>query len=245
MASNDFYNQGGNEGGYGGNEQRGEGYGGSGGGGYGGSNEYSSGGGNYSGQEGAHHPTQHSSGTPYGGGAAYSGATDDYSSAAQHASSHAGDSGDSSLFSTALGLLSGNKSKLQEEDVDEDDAVQQHKKMYGSGEGHQQQEASSQNVGAAAAMQALKMFTGGSESEGKGGQNKFIGMAMAQAAQLFDQQSSQGKTVSGFLKCFVCSYGESVCADFVLASASYEAGCCCSGCADGVEDVYEGWKWRS
>jgi hypothetical protein len=45
-------------------------------------------------------------------------------------------------------------------------------------------------------MQALKMFNGGSSQQASGGQNKFIGLAMSQAAQLFDQQSSQGKTVS-------------------------------------------------
>jgi hypothetical protein len=43
-------------------------------------------------------------------------------------------------------------------------------------------------------MQALKMFNGGSSQQASGGQNKFIGLAMSQAAQLFDQQSSQGKT---------------------------------------------------
>jgi hypothetical protein len=52
----------------------------------------------------------------------------------------------------------------------------------------------------AAAMQALKMFTGGSSGSagaaGGGGQNQFVGMAMAQAAKLFDQQSSSGNTVS-------------------------------------------------
>ena len=124
------------------------------------------------------------------------GGSDEFSGAAQHASSHAGDSGDTDLFSTALGFLSGNKSKIQEEDVDEDDAVQQHKKFYGDGEAHQQ--ASSNNVGAAAAMQALKIFTGGSghEAQSGAGQSKFIGLAMAQAAKLFDQQASEGKTVS-------------------------------------------------
>jgi hypothetical protein len=49
-------------------------------------------------------------------------------------------------------------------------------------------------------MQALKMFTsgsgGGSHGSQGGGQNAFIGMAMAQAAKLFDQQSAQGNTVS-------------------------------------------------
>jgi len=54
-------------------------------------------------------------------------------------------------------------------------------------------------MGAAAAMQALKMFTGGQgaaqASTGSGGaQNAFVGMAMGEAAKLFDQQSSQGNT---------------------------------------------------
>ena len=50
-------------------------------------------------------------------------------------------------------------------------------------------------------MQALKMFGGGQGSSGSaggggggGGQNAFVGMAMGQAAKLFDQQSSQGNT---------------------------------------------------
>jgi hypothetical protein len=97
-----------------------------------------------------------------------------------------------------LGLLSDKKDKLKDEDVDEDDAVQQHQRFYGSG-GDAPEHASSNNVGAAAAMQALKMFTGGQGGgkEQKGGiQNQVIGMAMAQAAKLFDQQSAQGKTVS-------------------------------------------------
>jgi hypothetical protein len=49
----------------------------------------------------------------------------------------------------------------------------------------------------AAAMQALKMFTGGQGGgSGGGSQNQFVGMAMAQAAKLFDQQSASGNTVS-------------------------------------------------
>jgi len=91
-----------------------------------------------------------------------------------------------------------NKDKANNEDVDEDDAVKQHQKMYGS-DGNNEQ-ASSNNVGAAAAMQALKMFNGGSQEDAKGGQNKFIGLAMGQAAQLFDQQQAQGKTSPGATK---------------------------------------------
>ena len=61
-------------------------------------------------------------------------------------------------------------------------------------------------------MQALKMFTGGGEhAQGMGGhgggmgsgsmgggssEGKFIGMAMAQASKLFDEQHGSGKVVS-------------------------------------------------
>jgi hypothetical protein len=51
-------------------------------------------------------------------------------------------------------------------------------------------------------MQALKMFTGGGAGQGGlgggagQGQNKFIGMAMAEAGKLFDQQSANGNVVS-------------------------------------------------
>ncbi|KAF1981436.1 hypothetical protein K402DRAFT_235660 [Aulographum hederae CBS 113979] len=58
-------------------------------------------------------------------------------------------------------------------------------------------------------MQALKMFTGGGGGGGGGGmggqgggksQNEFLGMAMGQAAKLFDEQSQQGKVQSGAQK---------------------------------------------
>jgi len=109
----------------------------------------------------------------------------------------------------------GNKQNLQHGDIDEDDAVRQHQNMYSSGGGNHS--ASSGNVGAAAAMQALKMFTGGGSGGGMGrqqqqhqggggAQNQFIGMAMAQAAQLFDKQSAQGNTASPLFnrQCLAC-----------------------------------------
>jgi len=57
-------------------------------------------------------------------------------------------------------------------------------------------------MGVAAAMQALKMFTGGQGSGGGGGsggssQNQFIGMAMGEASKLFEQQSAQGNAPVG------------------------------------------------
>lgn len=120
---------------------------------------------------------------------------EDYREAERHAASHSEGSGDSSLFSTALGLLSGKKQSLKDEDLDEDDAVNQHRKFYGgsgSDSGHQ---ATESNLGAAAAMQALKMFNS-SSGEGKSSKSQFLGLAMAQASKLFDEQSAQGKTVS-------------------------------------------------
>lgn len=57
-------------------------------------------------------------------------------------------------------------------------------------------------MGSAAAMQALKMFTGGGSGNSSSGnsQNAFVGMAMAQASKLFDSQSSQGNVASGSSK---------------------------------------------
>jgi hypothetical protein len=96
-------------------------------------------------------------------------------------------------------MLTGKKDKLKDEEVDEDDAVKQHEKFYGSG-GKGEEQASSNNVGAAAAMHALKNFNSSSNEDAKGGQNKFIGMAMGQAASLFDNQQKQGRTVSTSLR---------------------------------------------
>lgn len=49
-------------------------------------------------------------------------------------------------------------------------------------------------------MQALKMFTGGSSSASSGSQSQFIGLAMAEASKLFEQQASQGNVSSGASK---------------------------------------------
>lgn len=59
-------------------------------------------------------------------------------------------------------------------------------------------------MGSAAAMQALKLFNGGggnnSQQQQGGSQNAFIGMAMAEASKLFDNQSAQGNVQSGASK---------------------------------------------
>ncbi|KAH9826250.1 transcription initiation factor tfIID [Teratosphaeria destructans] len=142
-----------------------------------------------------------SSGTSYGGGGY--GGSNDFSGAAQHAAEHAGSSGDPNMFSQVMGNLQGRHQQLQNEGLDEQDAVQQHQQYYSGGGGGQQ--ATSGSMGSAAAMQALKMFNGGGGSSSSGGssggsQNQFIGMAMAQASKLFDQQQSQGNVQQGHSK---------------------------------------------
>ncbi|MCJ1263583.1 hypothetical protein MMC22_003453 [Lobaria immixta] len=155
---------------------------------------YQQGGSNY--QEGGSSYQQGGSNYQQSGDSEYQGAL---SHAHQHSSYGGNSSDESSLFSNALGFLSGNKQKIAEDhDIDESQAINAHQAMYGEG-GHQQQH-SSETVGAGAAMQALKMFTGGGSGAGgmgsQGGgnsQNQFIGMAMAKASSLFDQQSSHGR----------------------------------------------------
>lgn len=55
-------------------------------------------------------------------------------------------------------------------------------------------------MGNAAALQALKMFTGGGGDGGSSSagssKSEFIGLAMAEASKLFEQQSAAGKVSS-------------------------------------------------
>ncbi|KAI5799013.1 hypothetical protein EDC01DRAFT_26860 [Geopyxis carbonaria] len=138
--------------------------------------------------------------------------TGNYDSAIDEAAKHAPEGEDKSFFASALGMVMGKEKQLEEEDVDEDEYVNSHKKMY---DNHQQEQAAdSRSIGAAAAMQALKKFTGGNGggSHGSsggmggmggmgggaaGGQNAFIGMAMAECVKLFDSKSSQGALAGG------------------------------------------------
>ena len=172
----------GNQGGYGGN-QGGGGYGQGGGGGYGGG---SSGGGYGGGGD------SYGSGSGGGGGGRFS-------DAMGHAQQHAGDSGSSSLFSNALSYLDKNHGSM-DGNVDEQHAVNAHQATYG-GQGGQQQHGAD-TLGAGAAMEALKMFSGKPAGQGGGlgggmggGQNQFLGMAMGQASKLFDDKKAQGQVV--------------------------------------------------
>lgn len=128
----------------------------------------------------------------------YSSPDNEFSSAAHHAQQH--HSEDSGLFSTALNFLSERKAQYADPgsyDVDEQHAVQSHQAMYG---GDEQRTHDSGTVGAGAAMQALKMFTGGSGGESEGfDKNKLIGLAMAQAGKLWDEKAGSGANMVCFL----------------------------------------------
>ncbi|KAK1702901.1 hypothetical protein BDP67DRAFT_585014 [Colletotrichum lupini] len=123
---------------------------------------------------------------------------DDYRHAANEASRHAGSHGDTDLFSSVLGALTQKKGQLRNEDIDEDEAVNKHKKYFGDDD--DDEKADDKGLGAAAAMQALKMFSSGQTGGQKQSQGGFAGLAMAEASRLFDQRQSQGKVADGTSK---------------------------------------------
>jgi len=127
---------------------------------------------------------------PHGGGGAggFGGVPNvDQHSAIAAANANANDQ-DSSLFSSAMSHIS-NMNKHDNHDVDDDDVIQKHEQAYQQGNAGGM---SANSMGTAAAMQAMKMFTqgqGNTPAEQTGGnmQSKMIGMAMSEAAKLFDQ----------------------------------------------------------
>jgi len=138
----------------------------------------------------------------YGSGGGHDGGSSGYDQdeAIKQARKH-GNEKDGNLFSQAMSFL-GNKKNDDNEDIDEQQMVGAHQQLYGN---HSSGSAHDSNfLGAGAAMQALKMFTGGGAGAGGMGshgagnsQSQFIGMAMAQASKLFDQQNGQGNVASG------------------------------------------------
>jgi hypothetical protein len=132
---------------------------------------------------------------------------DEFSGAANQANQNAGSSGDSNIFSSVLSFLGKNKNDISNEDIDEDDAVNSHKQFFSSNNNDRPSNASTGSMGNAAAMQALKMFMGNNNSGGGNGGNQsggsqaqLIGLAMAEASKLFDNQASQGKVQQGSTK---------------------------------------------
>ncbi|PGH26761.1 hypothetical protein AJ80_01525 [Polytolypa hystricis UAMH7299] len=138
--------------------------------------------------------------------------------AVQHAKyDNDGDDGNNaSLFGQAIKFLGEQKGKFgrndkdndDDDDIDEGKIVGAHQALYNSGGQQQQQGQQGQGnqqydadaLGGGAAVQALKMFLSGDGKEqggggGQGGgddQNKFIGLAMAQAGKMWDKQNQTG-----------------------------------------------------
>ncbi|KAL5001682.1 hypothetical protein BDV10DRAFT_148614 [Aspergillus recurvatus] len=113
---------------------------------------------------------------------------DDLNPALSHASAHAS-SEDSSLFSQALSFINQRKSEGVNVDIDEEQAVDAHRRYEQGGN------MDSKDFGAGAALQALKMFNSSSGQETGGGKDKnaFIGMAMAQAAKMWEEKAGKGE----------------------------------------------------
>jgi len=136
----------------------------------------------------------------------------DLEQAAVHASGHSGDSGDSSLFKSAVSFLKTQAQKKgdddDDDDIDEEKAVEAHDRAFNQKQGSS---LDAKSMGAAAAMQAFKQFSqGGASNQPKNNEDsksKLIGMAMAQAAKLFD---SSGGAAGGQKQDAVNSAGSMV-----------------------------------
>jgi len=89
-------------------------------------------------------------------------------------------SGDSGLFSNALGYVNQNKHE-HEQPVNEQHVQDAHRVAYQEGAAG---DLSASSMGSAAAMQIMKQFTSGG---GGGSQSQLISLAMAEASKLFEQ----------------------------------------------------------
>ncbi|KAM0342077.1 hypothetical protein ACHAPU_009690 [Fusarium lateritium] len=133
-----------------------------------------------------------------GGFSSFLGGNVDFDSAKDEADHKAGSSGDKDLFGSILGALGQKQNKLADEDLDEEDAIKQHKETYNNDNSQQD----SKSLGTAAAMQALKMYTQGQSqsSTGSNSQTAFLGLALAEASKLFDNKAASGKVSDGTSK---------------------------------------------
>ncbi|KAM0284268.1 hypothetical protein ACHAQH_002059 [Verticillium albo-atrum] len=124
---------------------------------------------------------------------------DDLRSAADQAAQHAGSHGDKDLFSGIIGSLTQNKSSVQQQGINEDDVLSKYKKFFG-GEDDRNEKADDKGLGAAAAMQALKLFNSGETKGQKDTQGGFLALAMAEASKLFDEKDKKGEVEQGTSK---------------------------------------------
>ncbi|GFP56571.1 hypothetical protein TASIC1_0007006300 [Trichoderma asperellum] len=109
----------------------------------------------------------------------------------QQASQYAGSSGNSDMFSNAINSISQKKSHLANSDIDEQEAIRKHQETYNQDSSN----LSSNSLGSAAAMQALKKFTQG-ETGGNQSQGAFLGLALSEASKLFDAKAANGQVAS-------------------------------------------------
>ncbi|KAL5611736.1 hypothetical protein BROUX41_000689 [Berkeleyomyces rouxiae] len=124
---------------------------------------------------------------------------------ADAAAKASGSHGDSDMFHSVLNKLNQNKHSVaqEKESVDEDFAVKMFKKFVEKKDSGSEEKASSNNLGAAAAMQAIKMFNSGSgsnSSSGGAGQAALLGLAMSEGSKLFDNAQAEGKVAKGTTK---------------------------------------------
>ncbi|KAL4861302.1 hypothetical protein BDV12DRAFT_69774 [Aspergillus spectabilis] len=113
---------------------------------------------------------------------------DDLNPALSHASAHSSSNEDPSLFSSALSFIKERRSNIND-DVDEEHVINSHKRYEEGGN------IDSKDLGAGAALQALKLFNQGSGQETGGGKDKnaFIGLAMAQAGRMWEEKAGKGE----------------------------------------------------
>jgi len=102
-------------------------------------------------------------------------------------------SGDSSMFSSALGFINSDPKK-HHEPIDEEVATEAHRKVYSEGS---TSGMNANSMGMAAAMEVMKKFTGGDKNDSKKPSSKkdLISLAMAEASKMFDK--SGGSTHGG------------------------------------------------
>lgn len=106
--------------------------------------------------------------------------------AARFASQHAPEEQDRGIFSSVLSNIMNKQDSYSSTPDDIQHAQNSHQKLYGSGG---QPSGSPAEIGSAAAMQAMQDHRAAGES---GGLDRFLGMAMAEAAKLFAKQQGGG-----------------------------------------------------
>ncbi|PVG03332.1 hypothetical protein CPB86DRAFT_442256 [Serendipita vermifera] len=117
----------------------------------------------------------------------------DHGQAAQIANNQSGASGNNELFAQAMAFLGGGN---HSQPVNEEHVTDAHSKVYS--ENTSASNVSAEALGSAAALETLKKYMSSSGTSGEntntGGdfQSKMIGMAMSEAATLFDKTGHTG-----------------------------------------------------